>query len=135
MPQDLTLELRQAIVAHLRADANVTALVPAARIYGEYAGIDPEMPFIRCGDQIASSFEATCWDGMESDFNIHVFAQGPANDAVSRISKRVVASMDGFTPAALSMADNAWGGTQYMADGVSTNRHSVIRFGIAAIAA
>ena len=128
MPRDLSLETRQAVVAHLRAYAPLIALVPANRVYGEFAGLEPEFPFIRMGYAIVSAYEATCWDGSESDFIIHAFATGPGTDGLSHIAKRIVDGMAIFEPAAYGMPDNQWISTQIMPDDVQGVLHAVIRF-------
>lgn len=133
MPTDLSLEIRRAIVAHLRADATVTALVPADRIYGEWPTVtDPEWPFIRMGYADAEAFEASGWSGSESGFTVHVFADGPGTDAVQTVAKRVQRSMEGFEP--LSVASWAeWRRTNVMPDVVAGKLHAVLMFDVVAV--
>jgi hypothetical protein len=133
MPTDLSLEIRRAIVAHLRADASVTALVPAERIYGEWPTVtDPDWPFIRMGYSDAAAFEASGWSGSESGFTIHVFAEGPGTDAVQTIAKRVQRSMEAFEP--LSVASwSEWRRTNVMPDVVAGKLHAVLMFDVTAI--
>jgi hypothetical protein len=133
MPRDLSLETRQAVVAHLRAYAPLTALVPANRIFGEFVGLEPEYPFIRIGYPIVEPYEATCWDGSESDFIIHVFAYGPGTDGASQISKRVVDGMALLEPAIYGMPHNEWLGTQVTGDVVMNVLHAVVRFRLALV--
>lgn len=128
---DLSLEIRRAIVAHLRADATVTALVPAARIYGEFA-VSDVFPFIRMGYPATAQFEATGWDGSEADFAIHVFADGPGTDAVLTIAKRVVASMTNFAPASIDGAFADWLRTDVVPDVVPEKLHAIVVFRVVA---
>ena len=132
MPRDLSLDLRRAIVAHLRGTAALTALVPAAKIYGEFATSD-EFPFIRMGYAIVTGYEASCWDGSESDFTIDAFAAGPGTAAISEIAKRIVAAMETFNPATVGMPEYSWEGTQVIPDVIPENLHAVIRFRIVAV--
>lgn len=132
MPRDLSLELRRAVVAHLRADAALIALVPAAKIFGEFATSE-DYPFIRMGYAIVTGYEASCWDGSESDFTIHAFAQGPGTAAVQTITKRIVAAMEGFTPATVGMPDHEWVDTIVLPDVVPEVLHAVVRYRIVAI--
>lgn len=134
MPRDLSLELRRAIVAHLRGYAPLTALVPAARIFGEFATSD-DYPFIRMGYAIVTGYEASCWDGSESDFTIHAFAQGPGTEAVHTIARRVVAAMEAFAPATVGMPEYSWEDTQILPDVVPEILHGVMRFRVVAIEA
>lgn len=133
MPTDLSLEIRRAIVAHLRADAAVTALVPADRIYGEWPTVtDPDWPFIRMGYADASAFEATGWSGSGIAFVIDVFADGPGTDAIQTIAKRVQRSMEAFEP--LSVASwSEWRRTNVMPDVVAGRLHAVMAFDIVAV--
>lgn len=132
MPRDLSLELRRAVVAHLRADAALIALVPAAKIFGEFATTE-DRPFIRMGDPIVTGWEASCWDGSESDFTIHAFAEGPGRAAIQTIGKRIVAAMEGFTPATVGMPDHEWVSTDYLPDVVPEVIHAIVRYRIVAV--
>lgn len=134
MPTDLSLEIRRAIVAHLRADATVTALVPAERIYGEWPAVtDPDWPFIRMGYASAEAFEATGWSGSESDFRIHVFANGPGTDAAMTIGKRVQRSMEGFDPLSMDGCWSEWVRTNYMPDVVAGKIHGALDFSVVGV--
>lgn len=134
MPTDLSLEIRRAIVAHLRADATVTAIVPAERIYGEWPTVtDPEWPFIRMGYADAEAFEASGWSGSESGFTIHVFADGPGTDAVQTIAKRVQRSMENYAPMSLDGSWSEWRRTNVMPDVVAGKLHAVLMFDVTAV--
>jgi hypothetical protein len=134
MAIDLSLELRKAVVGHLLADAALTALVPAARIYGEQAPATPAWPFIRYGLPITAGYEATCWDGSTGTVTIHAFAEGPGMDKAARIAARIVASMAALAPAALGITDNEWIGTNIVRDSAEADKyHAIIQFSITAI--
>lgn len=128
---DLSLEIRRAIVAHLKADATVTALVPANRIYGEFAASD-QFPFIRMGYSATAQYEAQGWDGSEGDFAIHIFAGGPGTDAILTIAKRVVASMTAFAPASIEGAYADWLRTDVVPDEVPQKLHAIVVFAVRA---
>lgn len=130
---DLSLEIRQAVVAHLRASAGVTALVPAARIYGERAASaqgEPQWPFIRMGYANSDMFEATGWDGVETQFTVHVFADGPHTDAVQTIAKRVVTAMENFAPGNMGGASADWVRTVTVPDDIPEKLHAIVTFRI-----
>ncbi len=124
---DLSLELRQAVVAHLRADASLTALVEPASIYGEFATQETGT-FIRLSDQDVTGWEATCWSGSENTLAIHAFADGPGRDGIQKICKRIVAAMEAFSPAVVSLADSEWIGTAIVTDVVPQKLHGVVRY-------
>lgn len=126
MPTDFTLPVRQSVVAHLKADAAVTALVSASRIYGEESPIQPEYPFIRYGLPFSAPYEATCWDGSTHRVTIHVFARGPFTDAAARIAKAVVASIDTLDLGALSLVDSEWVGNTWFRDTDETSLYHVV---------
>lgn len=134
MPIDFSLDVRKAVVAHLRADPQLTALVPSARVYGEQpAEAVPDWPFIRYGYPIATPWEATCYDGSENRVTIHAFASGPGTDAVATIAKRVVAAMSSFEPALFQDFGRGWIGTTILPDGEEPEKlHAVIEFEIIA---
>lgn len=134
---DLSIELRRAVVAHLREESTLTALVPAAAIFGEMnptdADADDRFPFIRVGDEIATGFEASGWAGSESDFMIHAFAHGPGRDPVMQICKRIVARMEVFEPASYGLPDSEWVSTLVLPDEVQNVLHGVVRYRLAII--
>lgn len=129
---DLSLELRQSILAHLRADAQLTALVPAEFIFGEFALVDAPT-FIRLGDPLAEAFEASGWSGSENSLVIHAFAQGPGRDAIQLISKRVVAAMEDFEPQNIAGGWAQWQDTQVLPDPIPELLHAVIRFEVTGV--
>lgn len=90
---DHSLQMRRAMVAKLRADAPLLALVPAARIFGEETPSSPVWPFIRYGFSPVTTFETSCGRGSEHDIVLHVFALGPGTDETAEICAAVVAAL------------------------------------------
>lgn len=136
MPTDLSLDIRQAIVAHLRMDADLTALVPVSRIYSEFATFEPaDIPptFIRMGYSDMSAFEATGWSGSEGTFTIHAFANGPGTDAISTIAKRVQRRMETFNPQNVDGGWSEWRRTIVIPDDSPHRLHAVITFDVSAV--
>lgn len=88
------LEVRQAIVAALKADAVLTALVPAASIYGEKSS-SQAWPFIRC-----SEFEGAPRYTVIG--NIHTFTRSKFSDTAHQGNARVGAALDS---AVLTLSD------------------------------
>ena len=116
MPTDYSLELRKQVVAHLIATPALTALVSAARIYGEQPPADPVWPFIRYGLAVSGPYEATGpLDGSTHRVTLHAFSHGPYTDAVHAIAKQIVAAM-GALVLVQSLIDMQWVGTQVFRD-------------------
>jgi hypothetical protein len=103
------LMLRRAIIAHLRADAAVTATAIGARSYGEKAPAQPTWPFLRYGmsDAVPGDIAAP----------LHIFSKDPFTDDVNSIAEAVGASLDGKV---LTLTDGrkaylTWTGTRTLA--------------------
>lgn len=98
MSTDLFLPLRKQVVAHLKGYTPLTALVAAARIYGERPDVaEPAWPFIRLGLAETEGFDASGLSGSEHPFTIHAFAHGTAGkftDDIQRIVAAIVAAMN-----------------------------------------
>jgi hypothetical protein len=95
MARDSSLALRKAIITHLRADADVTALVPAERIYPPKTPADPVWPFIRYGVPTKLPERASCMDGSRILLTVHAFSQEPSEDEAVQIGAALAASLDG----------------------------------------
>lgn len=89
---DLTLDTRQAIVAHLGPTLG------GATVYGEFTAADVSWPFIRY-ESTSVPYEDSCKTGSTVTVSLHVFADGPSTDAVLILAKQVVARMATFTGA------------------------------------
>ena len=81
------LETRRKVVAHLRADAVVTALLPALQIYGERSKADTDWPFSRCGE-----FEGA--PGHVVRGTVHVFSKEDFTDEVGQLVEVIGSSLD-----------------------------------------
>jgi hypothetical protein len=92
--KDHSLILRKGIVAHLKADAGLTALVPASSIYGEQPPAKPAWPFIRYGLPLTTPERFDCYMGGEHAVTIHSFAKGPGSDAILTIRAAIIAALD-----------------------------------------
>lgn len=88
------IPFRRKLVARLKADAVVTALLPAGRIYGERSDADTAWPFSRCGE-----FEGTF---EEVTGNVHAFSKSDFTDEVGGIVEAISSSLDG---AVIELAD------------------------------
>ena len=108
MANDVLLPARRAILMTAKADANLTALVPAARIYPQASPVaSPTWPFIIYGSPSGLPIRAACIDGLEITVAMHSFAaprlQGgsiveTAEDHAARIGAAVAKALDGKRP-------------------------------------
>lgn len=97
---DPSLELQKAIVARLRADAAVTALV-AGRVY-DAPPISPVFPYITLGEADVLVQRADCYDGSECSMSVHGWSRATGFPEVKRIAAAVRASLH---EAPLELAD------------------------------
>lgn len=125
MASDPTLPLRQAIVAHLRADSAMTAVLAADHLHGERTPATVEWPFVRYGQAEI---------GQTGGFvPLHAFSKATFTDEVATIAAALVASLDGVT---LILTDGRkatldWGGTQVIPDAAEADAwHAIVRMGV-----
>lgn len=128
---DLSLPLRQAVIAALRASTAIHALV-ADRIY-DAVPAEPTRPYLRYGVPIIVPYEATGIVGSDVDITVHVFDVGPKNDRAYQIAKTVKDALDeasltitgGYT---LSLM---WTGSQALGDEEgSAFVHHLVQFNV-----
>jgi len=103
MAIDSTLAVRRAILAILKADAGVVALVPKANIHPMRAVANPVWPFIRYDMTGGVPIRASCIDGHDLTVRLHGFA-GPrvsgkqvvetAEDVAMRIGAAIARAVD-----------------------------------------
>lgn len=123
-----SLTVRQKVVGALKADAALTAMVPAARIYPDTLPGTVVWPYVNVGALIDTPFRADCADGSEVTGAVHVFVKaqpGTINDpqmfaiTVNRHVARVLEAMD----------DTHVTQAQEMRDGAEASaRHGFVQF-------
>ena len=67
--------VRRKVLALLKADSELTGLVPAARIYSQAAAADPAWPFIKLGAPTTLRLRAAGVNGGAVSFDVHAFAR------------------------------------------------------------
>lgn len=72
---DPLLSSRRAILKALKNNADIIAIVPAARIYPQTAPASPTWPFIKTGAPSDVPITATCVNGSELIIAVHGFAK------------------------------------------------------------
>lgn len=135
---DLTLPLKTATIARLRSHAQLTALVPASRIYAMQIPAKPTWPFIRYGSPITGAFEATCWPGIDTRITVHAFADTTTSyageDRALEIAAQIVEAMKELDPATFGIVENQWLQTRLIMEDQEAGRwHSVVEFNIIAV--
>lgn len=96
---DSTLPVQAAIVAALKADAGVAALV-GGRVY-DRAPEDAAFPYLSIGPEIAQPFEAQALDGWEMSLQLDAWSRKPGRVECRQI---MAASYAALHDAALSVA-------------------------------
>jgi len=87
-----SLELQKALVARLRGDTGVAALV-GTRIYDQPPP-EPVYPYISLGpDQILPS-RADCYDGKEVTLQVDAWSRGVGFPEVKRIAEAICVALD-----------------------------------------
>jgi len=99
---DDTLAVQAALVAALRADAGVQALV-GQRVYDQ-APRDAATPFVSLGPALGQPFEAQGLDAWEAVFTLDVWSRAPGGVEVRAIQAALFAALH---HAALSVAGKA----------------------------
>jgi hypothetical protein len=94
MAKDHSLILRRGIVSYLKANAGLTALVPASSIYGEQPTAQPAWPFVRYGLASVTPARFGCYSGGDHAVTIHSFAKGPGTDSILLIRAAIIAALD-----------------------------------------
>lgn len=139
MAANHSLELRKAIVKKLSANAALTALVPAASIYGEMPAATPSFPFIRYGLPVVDGpLESAGWDGAEHAVTLHAFSQpkNGAGDEVMKIAAAVQKALADDTLAldALGLVSVDWLRTETVRDTDNLKAyHAIISFTVGVV--
>lgn len=98
MAKGLQRLLRRAVLARLKADAPLIALVPSASIYGQAVPSSRAWPFVKLGPPLTLRLRQSCVDGGIITLDVHAFAQArksgsqtveTAEDHASRIGEAI----------------------------------------------
>lgn len=130
MAYDHTLAMRESVVTLLLASAPVTVLV-GQRVYGPEVPDNTQWPFIRYGLPITTQYEATQREGSEHAITLHVFANGPGEDACATIAAAVASALDGAAIPVDTLGNYGidWNGTQIIRDGAEASAyHGIVTF-------
>lgn len=146
MANDLTLPVRRASLAELKADARLLTVVAKASIYPQTVPPTPAWPFVKMGAPTGLPIRAGCVDGNTGIFAVHGFAK-PRTDtgAVVETAEDHAARIGAFIASALDRkqldldggqrARIRWTGSQLMQDGDEADAfHTVQNFAYRALA-
>jgi hypothetical protein len=125
-PVDHSLIVRKAVVAHLKADAALAALVSPGSIYGEEPPPKPDWPFVRYGFPVVGGYVATGKQGSVLRITLHAFAHGPFTDAIYKIAAAITEAMESFSIPALDLVDRQWLATNVVRDSDDANGYHAI---------
>lgn len=133
MANDPTLPLRRAVITTLRADPDLTALVPAGRNYGMRSPATLTWPFTRYGSPDALPFRAQCLDGATIGFTVHSFSKDETEDECANINAALNSALDGRVLALDGLggakAHIVWQASQIIPDAAESDAyHGVNRF-------
>lgn len=90
---DFTRDLRRAVITALKADAALTALVPAAQIHTSTVPANPAWPFLRWDAPNSIPRGVACTQGAEVTFFVHAFAKAAATDTAEAHAERITAAV------------------------------------------
>lgn len=127
---DHSLPFRQAVVAHLRMDEAVRALV-GERVYEKLPKGEAQWPFVRYRRDDVAPFDLTGSAGSEIAFTIHTFAHGPETDGSHILNEAIRAALD---DAPIVLGDDAgvvsidWIRTQNAPDISPNDHHGMVEF-------
>jgi hypothetical protein len=124
---DPSLELQKAIVAALKADPDVAAII-AGRIYDAVPG-NATKPYLSFGPFQLLPEHGSCLDGGEAIITLDAWAAGPDTVEVKRLGTAVAAALD-LAPIVLDapqrLVEISVEQTQYMRDPDGITAHGVI---------
>lgn len=125
---DPSLELQKAIVAVLRADPDVDAII-AGRIYDGLPSQMPTKPYLSFGLFQLLPEHGACLDGGEAIVTIDGWAAGPDTVQIKQLGTAVAAALD-LAPITLDApqrcVEMSVEQTQYMRDPDGITAHAVI---------
>ena len=96
--------VRRAVLARLKADTGLTALIPPASIHPQAVSGEPVWPFIKLGPTGTLRLRAACVRGGLVSVDVHAFARArkesgveveTAEDHASRIGAEIERLLDG----------------------------------------
>lgn len=133
MARDTSLPLRQAIVATLRADSDLIAIVPPESNYGMRSPASVTFPFTRYGSPDSQPFRAQCLDGATVAFTVHSFSKADYEDECADINAATARALDGksldLDAGFPAKAHVVWVGSQIVADAADASIwHGINRF-------
>ena len=146
MANDLTLPVRRASLAEMKANVPLAGLVAPANMHPQTVPANPTWPFTRMGAPSGQPLTAACVDGNDMIFAVHAFAK-PRTDGgtVVETAEDHCARIGAFVASALDRkvldldgglrARVRWTGCQLMQDGAEADAyHSVQNFRVRVLA-
>lgn len=146
MAIDSTIPVRNAMLAVMKANVPLVALVPKASIYSQWTVAVPAYPFIRSGPPSGVARRGSCLDGLDIVVAMHAFSVGrytgkklveDAESHAARIGAAIAKALDGkVVTIAGGKARIRWTGPQLLQDPEEASAfHSIQNFRVRAITA
>lgn len=134
MARDLSVEVREFVVAALAADTAVAAFT-GPRVYGPSVPESPDWPFIRADLPVVVPDPDGCGgDATRYTFNVHGFAKGDDERNAARLGAAMADLLDelaglivGAPDPEAAITDTVWTATQVFRDTPEVNGwHAVV---------
>lgn len=144
MAIDSTLAVRSGLIALMKANALLVALVPKASMFSQWTTAVPAYPFIRSGPPAGIPIRASCLDGQELNLAMHAFSIGvttggtlilPPEDHAGQIGAAIAKALDGkVITLSTGKARVLWTGNQLLQDPEESQVfHAVVNIRVRAI--
>lgn len=134
--RDPMLPVRRGILTLLKANAELTALVPAGRHYPQSPPAQPSWPFLRYGTPSVTPIRGVCASGGDVLTAVHGFSKGvmtgariteSAEDHAARIGAAIVKALDcGVIDLEPGRGRVLWDGSQLLQDPEEAGAYHVL---------
>ncbi len=125
---DPSLALQKALVAALKADAPLTAIV-AGRIWDQPPAA-PAYPYVTLGEDQVLPDRGDCYEGSDVTLTLHAWSNATGFPEVKRIvaAIRAVLGPDLILEAGTHLVDLTFDEARYLRDPDGTTSHAVLTF-------
>jgi hypothetical protein len=121
----------------MKADGDLTSIVPAASIYRQSPPAEKSWPFVKYGAPTGGPIRASCVNGRVVTVAVHGFSKGvkdgagaqtvTAEDHAGLIGDAIENSLDGrHLPITGGTAKVRWTGSQLLQDGAEADAYHVV---------
>lgn len=90
----LQRQVRRAVLARLKSEPVLIAIVPAGRIYPQAVPIESGWPFLKMGPSQTLPRRAACVNGGDVTMDVHAFARGSPSETAEDHASRIGAAIE-----------------------------------------